>query len=261
MELPAATGGDGTLSYTLTPTPPAGLSFAAATRELNGTPSTSQVSTEYTYTVTDSDPTDPDADTLTFMIKVASANLSAAPGNEQVTRSWDDASGDTGIAGWQVRQCSDGGTNWGDWATIDGSSNTTTSHPVTGLANGTEYTFRVKAYTESGGLRHSGEHAEATATPSVLITATWASGGGVITAGSKAFYHTVSFTLDGSSVEVQGIETEDLEVENDEADHVPSSSGSSSVVSFTATEWGQVRYRIKAGTVASSDGLLNAASD
>ena len=38
VTLPEATGGDGTLSYTITPTLPTGLSFTASTRVLSGTP-------------------------------------------------------------------------------------------------------------------------------------------------------------------------------------------------------------------------------
>ena len=68
LVLPAATGGDGTLTYTLSPNPPAGLTFTAGTRTLSGTPSAGQGATEYTYTVTD---TDGDTDSLTFKIAVS----------------------------------------------------------------------------------------------------------------------------------------------------------------------------------------------
>lgn len=68
--LPAATGGDGELTYTLSPDLPAGLSFDAATRLLSGTPSVAQPATLYTYTVTDSDTEDPDSASLTFTITV-----------------------------------------------------------------------------------------------------------------------------------------------------------------------------------------------
>ena len=51
--LPAASGGDGALTYSLA-TPPQGLAFTAATRVLAGTPSAASNST-HTYTVTDAD--------------------------------------------------------------------------------------------------------------------------------------------------------------------------------------------------------------
>ena len=68
LVLPAATGGDGTLTYTLSPDPPAGLTFNAGTRTLSGTPSAGQGATEYTYTATD---TNGDTASLTFTIGVS----------------------------------------------------------------------------------------------------------------------------------------------------------------------------------------------
>ncbi len=70
-----ATGGDGTLTYTLTPevsTNTAGLTFNATARTLTGTPTTSEVAE--TYTVTDGDQTAPDTATLTFTIEVKPAS-------------------------------------------------------------------------------------------------------------------------------------------------------------------------------------------
>ena len=73
VTLPAASGGDGTLSYAISPALPAGLSFNASTRVLGGTPTGSSASVEYTYTVSDGDnnTADEDKDTLTFTIAVA----------------------------------------------------------------------------------------------------------------------------------------------------------------------------------------------
>ena len=51
IQLPVATGGDGSYSYTATPRP-AGLSFASGTRRITGNPTTVQTVT-VTYTVTD----------------------------------------------------------------------------------------------------------------------------------------------------------------------------------------------------------------
>ena len=53
LQLPAATGGRGTLSYALTGTLPAGLAFTAATRTLAGTPTQAERRLLY-WTVTDS---------------------------------------------------------------------------------------------------------------------------------------------------------------------------------------------------------------
>ena len=67
VTLPVATGGDGTLVYTMTPDLPAGLSFDAVARTISGTPTEPQEAKEYTYTATDDDG---DTATLTFTIKV-----------------------------------------------------------------------------------------------------------------------------------------------------------------------------------------------
>ena len=70
LTLPAASGGDGTLVYTLTPNLPTegGLALDPATRQISGTPKVEQAATDYTWTVTD---TDGDADSLTFSVTVA----------------------------------------------------------------------------------------------------------------------------------------------------------------------------------------------
>ena len=68
--LPAATGGDGALTYTISPHLPAGLAFDPTTRLLSGTPTEALPATLYTYTATDSDAADPDSASLTFTIMV-----------------------------------------------------------------------------------------------------------------------------------------------------------------------------------------------
>ncbi len=67
VKLPKATGGNGTLTYVLTPTLPTGLSFAPATRVISGLPTTAAPENTYTYTVTDEDG---DTDDLTFGITI-----------------------------------------------------------------------------------------------------------------------------------------------------------------------------------------------
>ena len=67
--LPAATGGDGTLTYSLTSVP--GLEFEASTRTLSGTPSESGTY-EMAYTVSDSDG---DRHTLSFRITVNAVSV------------------------------------------------------------------------------------------------------------------------------------------------------------------------------------------
>ncbi len=68
LRLPAATGGDGTLTYRLTPAPPPGLALDAGTRTLSGTPAAAQGPVRYAWTVTDADG---DTDVIAFTIEVA----------------------------------------------------------------------------------------------------------------------------------------------------------------------------------------------
>ena len=70
LTLPVATGGNGELTYSLTPAVPAGLTLAAATRMLSGTPTRAQAARGYTWTVTDADG---DTDTVSFTITVEAA--------------------------------------------------------------------------------------------------------------------------------------------------------------------------------------------
>ena len=72
LTLPEATGGDGDLTYSLTP--PAGMAFDPDTRELSGAPTAVQAATEYTYTVEDGDG---DTDELVFSVTVRAGD--AAP--------------------------------------------------------------------------------------------------------------------------------------------------------------------------------------
>ena len=82
LTLPEASGGNGALTYALTPDLPAGLSFNANTRTLAGTPTMAASMQTYTYTVMDSDANmaGGDANSLTFTITVnAAAVADTAP--------------------------------------------------------------------------------------------------------------------------------------------------------------------------------------
>ncbi len=86
LTLPEASGGDGSLTYSLTPSVP-GLSFNPNTRRLTGTPTTAGAYS-MTYTVTDADG---DTDSLTFTITVAapdtqpSFTAGSGPGDQSYT--------------------------------------------------------------------------------------------------------------------------------------------------------------------------------
>ncbi len=77
--------------------------------------------------------------------------FTATGGDGQATLAWT-SGGDGGspITKWQIRRQT--ATNvWGDWADVDGSGASTTSHTVTGLDNGRTYTFQVRAVNTTGG--------------------------------------------------------------------------------------------------------------
>ncbi len=69
LTLPRASGGNGTLTYSLVPSVP-GLTFNPPSRTLSGTPS-SVGSYAMTYTATDADG---DSDSLNFTVSVAAAS-------------------------------------------------------------------------------------------------------------------------------------------------------------------------------------------
>ena len=83
LTLPAAVGGDGGLTYSLSPELPAGLSFDGTARTISGTPAAALAATAYTFTATDADG---DTANLAFDITVAAATahtLGKAGGDEQ----------------------------------------------------------------------------------------------------------------------------------------------------------------------------------
>lgn len=100
--LPAATGGDGTLTYSLSPALPTGLSFNRSSRVLSGTPTGPQGRTRYTYTVTDADG---DTDTLSFTIAVVAPEPEPLPQDFRVLLSIKDAligDGDASTLNWSA---------------------------------------------------------------------------------------------------------------------------------------------------------------
>ncbi len=173
-EFPWSNTGDGKLIYTLEPELPAGLAYdgdgpddggvglgQANAPHLTGTPVQVTAAEEYTLTVADTDSVTgaEDKDSVTFYIEVVASadpltapkNLAAAPGANtgEVDLSWDAID----IASkWQVRHAE--GTSVPEtvaWTDVPNSNATTTGHTVTGLANGTEYTFEVRAVNANNG--------------------------------------------------------------------------------------------------------------
>ena len=98
------------------------------------------------------------------------ASLNATPGNTQVSLDWTVPASDGGsaVTGYEYRVSDDGGTSWSpDWTNVPDGSDTGTDrsderfYTVTGLDNGVEHTFEVRAVNVVG----DGAPASATATP------------------------------------------------------------------------------------------------
>ena len=71
LTLPPATSGNDTLTYSLAPALPDGLSFDPGNRQITGTPTTAQADTPYTYKVVDSDTNTADSDAATLILTIA----------------------------------------------------------------------------------------------------------------------------------------------------------------------------------------------
>ena len=115
--------------------------------------------TEYTFAVRAvNDPGNGPASTVTarpIAPPAAPEISSVGPGYRKVTLAWTDPN-DSTITGYQVS--TDGGGKFGE---ISGSGAGTTTHTVTGLENGTEYTLAVRAMNDVG----EGDASAANATP------------------------------------------------------------------------------------------------
>ena len=88
------------------------------------------------------------------------SGFSATAGNTQVSLNWSNPN-NSDITGYEYQQ-KEGGGSYGSWTAISSSSATTTSHTVTGLTNGTAYSFRIRAVA---GTVQGTQSDEATATP------------------------------------------------------------------------------------------------
>ena len=105
----------------------------------------------------------------------APASLNVAPGDTRVTLTWTAPGSDGGsaITGYRYRVSDDDGSTWSpDWTEVPDGTDTgsdrsdETSFTVTGLDNGVEHTFEVRAVNAVG----AGGVAEATSTPATPVT-------------------------------------------------------------------------------------------
>ena len=118
----------------------------------------------------------------------APENLRAAPRDRAVLLTWDTPPSNNGspLTGYEYRQSTDGGTTWSPgWTTISLPADTDAAdleeHTVTGLTNGTVYTFEVRAVNEVG----EGAAAQVTLPPENL-RARWVFGGLHLLANNQA---------------------------------------------------------------------------
>ena len=113
---------------------PEGVSFTFTVKAINSVGSGPASAASNAVTIT------PDVE---LAPPAAPAGLTATAGDAQVTLKWT-ASTDTSIIGYEY---SDDGNAW---AAIADSDATTSSHTVTGLTNGTAYTFHLRAVNAAG---------------------------------------------------------------------------------------------------------------
>ena len=93
----------------------------------------------------------------------APRSFTATAGNAEVRLQWlaPASNGGSAILRYEYRVSDDGGDNWSpDWADIPGSDGNTTEYTVTGLADGTLYTFEVRAVNTGGPGAESNEVVE-----------------------------------------------------------------------------------------------------
>ena len=95
----------------------------------------------------------------------APTGLTATAGNGSVALAWNDPS-DTAITRYEYQSRQSGGA-WSAWTAIADSGATTVSHTLTGLTNGTEHGFKLRAVNATG----AGAAAAATATPATPLPA------------------------------------------------------------------------------------------
>ena len=87
LTLSVATGGNGSLTYTLEPVP-TGLTFDMTTRVLSGTPTGGATVITLIYTVTDSDPTDKDSEILSVTVNIVGDAKPSFEGVDFVDRNY-----------------------------------------------------------------------------------------------------------------------------------------------------------------------------
>ncbi|MCY4350285.1 MAG: fibronectin type III domain-containing protein, partial [Thiotrichales bacterium] len=158
----------------------------------------------------------------------APTGLTATPGNARVFLNWTNPS-DSDIDKYQVRQGTGTTVTWGEWTDIGSSTATTTIHTVTGLANGTEYSFQIRAVD---GSAESVESNTAVATPAAALVFTPASLN--VNEGMDRTYTVALASRPTGGVTVT-VASDNTDVTVDTNSVMP---GDQNTLSFTTTTWG-----------------------
>ena len=139
--------------------------------------------------------------------------VTATAGNKQVTLMWADP-GDGSISRYEYRQKTTGA--YISWVQIPGSGASTTDYTVTGLNNGVNYTFQVRAvrerhYVDRGlnlvDTKEGAASDEVMATPIILPEVTLSETSLTVTEGDSATYTAVLATLPTGPVTVNAAKT------------------------------------------------------
>ena len=166
----------------------------------------------------------------------APTGLSTTAGDGRVILSWDDPS-NSNISKYQYRQGTGSPLVWESWTDIGSSDATTTTHTVTGLTNGTEYSFQVRAVV---GTTNGTESATVTATP--LVPEITITGGTAVTEGTAAV-----FTVSASPVPASNLTVNITIADAAGSDFIASNNKGMKTVTIPASS-GSVTY-----TVATED--------
>ena len=102
--------------------------------------------------------------TVATPVPAAPTSLTATKGDRQVVLSWTKPSGS--ITGYKLRYAKTPSKASATWAVMTGSGAATVKHTVTGLDNGSEYSFKIRAVNAGG---DGAETAWVTATPAAVV--------------------------------------------------------------------------------------------
>ena len=117
--------------------------------------------------------------TTTVTVSAAPGSFAVTAGDAQATLAWTTPdNGGSEILKYQVSYGATTGYT-ANWVDIPNSGTTTVAHTVTGLTNGTEYTFEIRAINEKGAGASSGTKTATPKATTINVTFTAAQAGGI----------------------------------------------------------------------------------